>query len=92
MHKWEYLRVYAHHQGEGGVSDTYKILVNNREVIIDEELNGLQRHLDTLGIEGWELVSHSVYMNYDEAFHLKRPISWFAMYIIPIIPLRLRRI
>jgi hypothetical protein len=74
MQKWEYLRLTVVYQGEGGIDHA----ISNGQKVIQREDNAgwkdLQNYLDTIGGEGWEMVSvKTSNVRTAEIFYFKRP-------------------
>jgi hypothetical protein len=76
MLRWEYLRLTVVYHGEGGIDHATS---NGHKVIQKEDNAGwkeLQNYLDTLGAEGWEMVSMKTSnVRTAEIFYFKRPIE-----------------
>jgi hypothetical protein len=76
MQKWEYLRLTVVYRGESGIDH---VISNGQKVIQKEDNAGwkeLQNYLDTIGAQGWELVSmRTSNVRTAEIFYFKRPIE-----------------
>lgn len=71
MQKWEYLRLYARHEGQG----LFAIAINGALVKSKQTSINIHNFVNQLGSDGWDMVSHSIGENLAESIYFKRPIK-----------------
>lgn len=75
MQKWEYLRLTVNYRGK---DEVYYATSNGAEIFNKEEKSNssdLQRYVEELGSQGWELVNVYQDSQLCEVYHFKRPLS-----------------
>jgi hypothetical protein len=75
MQKWSYLRLTGNYRGENEIFDA---ISNGRQIFTKEaktNANDLQKYVENLGNEGWDLVNVYQDSQLCEIYHFKRPIE-----------------
>jgi hypothetical protein len=77
MQKWEYLRLDVTYNDRTINPGIHDIVLNGKEKFSKEDSDNwdtLQHYIDSLGDQGWEMVSHSK-SDYHEVLYFKHPIE-----------------
>jgi len=77
MQKWEYLRLDVTYNDRTINPGIHDIILNGKEKFSKEDSDNwhtLQHYINSLGDQGWEMVSHSK-SDYHEVLYFKHPIE-----------------